>query len=427
MATEHDSDLARRNAELSARVEELTHKLAQTEALTQLAAGTVHDLRNVFSVALIAADTLLHTLRMPEERELAQAVYSAAEHGSFLAQDLLSVARNRGAQVTARGDLLPRVHRLIERIAAKQFACTFEVSPAIEELTVELAQLEAVLINLSINARDAMPNGGELHFSVKNLPEDAEVPPGLPCNRYVQFELTDTGEGMPPDVLAHATEAFFTTKEANGGTGLGLSMAHAFAVRSGGALLIDSEVGRGTCVKLVLPRTVRVEPNACNARNDKLRERIRSPALQALLIGWQQCCPAEGLPTPVAVEARLLDLTESSITMSVVPGTREPKALRLLRVGSKLASALQRVGLRELSVEGPVTVGTLEAAYRRALLSRSPSYELASYSVHDDRAPDTFERLILPAASDGRNVSHLIGVVHFSGALARRELEQSDV
>jgi signal transduction histidine kinase len=107
--------------------------------------------------------------------------------------------------------------------------------------------------------------GGKLHVRVRNVPEGAPLPPGLARGSYVELSLDDNGQGMSRDVLARATEAFFTTKASRGGTGLGLATAQAFATRSGGALLIDSQLGRGTCVRLILPRPARtrVRPSPC--------------------------------------------------------------------------------------------------------------------------------------------------------------------
>lgn len=414
MATETRHQLALRNAELSTRVEELTKQLAHCEALSQLAAGTVHDLRNVFQVALLASDTLLQTLQRSDELELVQTIRAAAEHGTLLSQDLLSVARKPQTRACPCAELLPRIQRLIERIAYGRCECSLETTQSLHAISVDPAQLEAALLNIGVNARDAMAHGGHLQISVKNLPDDAPVPSGLAPGGYVQFAITDNGPGMPPDVLARATEAFFTTKAARGGTGLGLAMAHAFAMRSGGLLLIDSQLGQGTCVRLILPGTARPAPQP-NPVVDKIMHRVRSPELQRALTAWHAACPPDGLPLPASVEARLTDHEADSIALCVIPGS-SPRALRLLRVGTALAAALDLQPLTELKLDGTTDLGTLAAAYRRALLSRSPSYELASYTLADG-VTSTFERLILPAAADGEHVSHLIGVIRCEGAL----------
>jgi hypothetical protein len=125
----------------------------------------------------------------------------------------------------------------------------------------------------------------------------------------------------------------------------------------------------------------------------------------------------------VTVESRLLPHAVDSLTLYVVPG-RDPSALQVLRVGSTLGPVLEHNPLIEVPVDGPVTSGTLEAAYRRALLSRAPSYEYASYTL--DGIHSAFERLILPAACDGKTVSHLFGIIKLSGALtphAQRDTE----
>jgi CheY-like chemotaxis protein len=125
------------------------------------------------------------------------------------------------------------------------------------------ASLELAILNLAINARDAMPSGGTLTIASKNLPQGkASLPPDLDRGDYVMISVTDTGSGMSEQVRSQAFEPFFTTKEAGRGTGLGLSMVYAFAKQSGGTVTIDSEIGKGTVVRIYLPRaTDRIPPS----------------------------------------------------------------------------------------------------------------------------------------------------------------------
>jgi signal transduction histidine kinase len=248
--------LAVRNEELSSRVDELTRKLAQGQVLTQLAATSMHDLRNVLQVALATSEALARVVTDPDDRELVQTVIDATTHGGLLTQDLLELAHDAGSagRVVEPARLIPSIERLMRQVDPKRLRCRVRLSPHAGPIQVHPSQLEAALLNLCFNARDAMPDGGDLELRVRSLPREGPVPDRLPPGEYVEFAVIDDGEGMPPEVQQRATEAFFTTKQGSGGTGLGLSTAHAFAMRFGGALVIDSAVGRGSCVAIVLPR-----------------------------------------------------------------------------------------------------------------------------------------------------------------------------
>jgi hypothetical protein len=146
-------------------------------------------------------------------------------------------------------------------------------------------------------------------------------------------------------------------------------------------------------------------------------QRIRTPELRHALEAWQALCPAHGLPPPLATEGKLTAHADHSLVLTVEPAGEVP-ILRLLRIGDGLARALGHSELGDLPLHGSIAVGTLSAAYRRAFHSRFPSYEYLNYEFKDG-APGVFERLILPAASDGTTVSHLLGVIHLSAALER--------
>jgi signal transduction histidine kinase len=250
--------LTERNAELTAQVAELTRALAQDAAVSQLVAGVVHDFRNALHVMLLETESLAENLDDPNQLESARSAFTAGKHAAAVARSLLTLARKehpRTSLVNAT-ELMTTCRPLIQRIVFKQLECFFDVEADAWPVEVERQQLEAALINLSINARDATPHDGTLRVSVRNLPRGMPLPPEVPPGDYVSYCVEDSGTGMPPSVLARATEAFFTTKDSNGGTGLGLSMTHAFATRSGGALQIESVVNRGTRVQILLPRAL---------------------------------------------------------------------------------------------------------------------------------------------------------------------------
>jgi hypothetical protein len=240
------------------------------------------------------------------------------------------------------------------------------------------------------------------------------LPIGLPPGDYVVFYVEDSGAGMSPEVLARAGEAFFTTKGRNRGTGLGLAMVKAFAEQAGGALELRSAPGRGTRVEIVLPRApVHTAPlDAADPRHallQKIEARVRAPWLSQALDAWREGCGPSGLPRPARVEAALREHAASCLVLAVNTQV-EPAQFRMVRMGGALLQGLQRSALGEVPLNGPELFGNLEAAYRSAFQSRCPSYQFARYSFGQG-SPAEFERLILPVASHGEAVSHLIGVV----------------
>lgn len=217
-------------------------------------------------------------------------------------------------------------------------------------------------------------------------------------------------------MLDRATEAFFTTRADRGGTGLGLAMAHAFATRQGGTLRIESAVGQGTTVELLLPRATpppaiddaRAPPDAVV---QALRTHVRTPWLREVLDAWVRACGTALLPNPLDVDLAVAPYADHSLVVLVNPD--EPGGrLRLLRIGRALQDALETAGGGEAGMVSALA-GSLGDTYRRTAASAVPRYERARYSFGDEPAA-AFERLTMPASLDGQRVSHVIGVVAFS-------------
>jgi nitrogen-specific signal transduction histidine kinase len=420
MSQDHVQQLIRENAELKARVAELTRELGRAEAVSQLAAGVVHDVRNALQVILVEAENLRDSLRDASQRDLANTILVAGNHAVSVARDVLGVVRKQTARTSFvnGAQLLSEFKRLIQRVASQSLVCVFAADSNAWSVEVDRPQLEAALLNLSANARDAMPQGGELRVSARNIPRGMPLPAELPAGDYVGFCVEDSGVGMAAAVLARATEAFFTTKPGDRGTGLGLAMVHAFAQHAGGALRIDSTVGYGTRVEILLPRALPpgallgVHPERQRAKLQRLQRRMRTTWLRQVLDGWSAACPSDGLPPPSAAEAGLVEHIDCSLVLGLELGATPPR-FRLLRMGDALMSQLGQTALGELPLAGSTALGSLGAAYRRALHSSFPSYEYVRYAFGDG-SPAEFERLILPAAADGKTVSHLIGVVVLS-------------
>jgi PAS domain S-box-containing protein len=241
-------------------VERQLAEAQKMEAVGQLAGGLAHNFNNLLGVIMGNVEFLLDGMRdRAEERELAEQILKSAGQGAELTRSMLAFGRRQPLRpaVIDLNEVLSRHIALLRRVLGEAVIVTATLAPELWHPCVDPAQAVDVLSNLAINARDAMPEGGRLTIETRNVVLDAaylathvDVTPG----EYVLLAVTDTGSGMPPEVLARATEPFFTTKGPDKGTGLGLSMCFGFARQSGGHLSLYSEVGVGTTVRLYLPR-----------------------------------------------------------------------------------------------------------------------------------------------------------------------------
>ena len=237
------------------------------EAVGQLTGGVAHDFNNLLTVIIGGLDTIARG-KMSEtpriERALAMARH-AADRAASLTSRLLAFSRKQALQPapTDLNGLVRDMTDLLHRALGEQVELEGVLSPRLWRAEVDQNQLESAILNLAVNARDAMPGGGKLTIETANTyldanysAKDAEVVPG----QYVMVSVSDTGSGIPKDVLSKVFEPFFTTKELGRGTGLGLSMVYGFVKQSGGHVTIYSEEGDGTCVKLYFPRYGGEEP-----------------------------------------------------------------------------------------------------------------------------------------------------------------------
>lgn len=232
------------------------------EAVGQLTGGVAHDFNNLLGAILGHTEFLLDLLsERTEERQLATEILDCALNGAAMTQRLLAFARRQPLQpaVIDLNEYVPVHVSLLQRTLGETVTVEVVLAPGLWLTLADPSQIVDVLLNLAINARDAMPHGGTLTISTANAVLDAaycahhrEATPG----EYVVLSVRDTGTGMPPEVLARAMEPFFTTKPLGKGSGLGLSTIYGFARQSGGYLSIESKEGEGTTVRLYLPHTL---------------------------------------------------------------------------------------------------------------------------------------------------------------------------
>ncbi len=234
------------------------------EAIGQITGGVAHDFNNLLMVALASLE-LLQKRIAPDPRHLSliENAKQALQHGSALTERMLAFARRQ--ELTLRATpiqtLLRNTHGFLQRSLGPTLRIDIDIPPDLPPALTDPSQMESALLNLAINARDAMSGSGAIAISGRLATVD-ENDPRLGPGRYVVISVTDTGEGMDAQTLARAAEPFFTTKDVGKGTGLGLSMVHGLAAQSGGALILESRPGEGTTAEIWLPAAAETESPA---------------------------------------------------------------------------------------------------------------------------------------------------------------------
>ncbi|MBX3499213.1 MAG: PAS domain S-box protein [Alphaproteobacteria bacterium] len=241
-------------------VEEQLRQSQKMDAIGQLTGGVAHDINNMLTVIIGNAEALLEQRSLEADaRETLELMLRAAEGSAELTNRLLAFARRqplRPKQLDVNG-FIGRMEGLLRRSLGEQVEVVLARAADLWPVSIDPGQLETAILNLAINARDAMPGGGRLTIATGNAIVDASYATGrhdVAIGDYVVVSISDTGTGMTPQTLAHAFEPFFTTKDVGKGTGLGLSMVYGFVQQSGGHVTIHSEAGEGTTVRMYLPR-----------------------------------------------------------------------------------------------------------------------------------------------------------------------------
>ena len=225
------------------------------EAIGQLTGGVAHDFNNLLGVLASSLDLLGMRLNDPVDSRLVATMQRAIDRGATLTQQLLSFARQQPLQVDLvdPNQLIEGFETMLRRAGAPNITFSLKLQDDLETVAVDVARFESALLNLVVNARHAMPDGGGITIRTRNVALRTHEVGQLPAGSYVRIDVTDTGHGMPPEVMARAFEPFFTTKEIGKGTGLGLSQVYGFIAQSGGEVTLDSALDTGTTVSIYLP------------------------------------------------------------------------------------------------------------------------------------------------------------------------------
>jgi signal transduction histidine kinase/ActR/RegA family two-component response regulator len=335
----------RREAESRVAAEAQVRQMQKMEAVGQLTGGIAHDFNNMLAVIVGSLDIARRSLPTDTKKveRFIQNALEGAQRGAQLTSRLLAFSRQQSldAKPLDANRLVREMSELLMRTLGENVRLETVLAPGLWLVCADSSQLESVVVNLCVNSRDAMSEGGRLTLETMNahLDDDytrsnADVKPG----HYVAIAVTDTGSGMSPEVAARAFDPFFTTKPAGQGTGLGLSQAYGFVRQSGGHIKIYSEPGKGTTVCIYLPRHLgdelqpihvpplpAVEPGAVNQENILVVEdedRVRTMTVEALRSLGYQVVAAEGPLQALEVLVRLpqVDLLFTDIVMPGMDG-----------------------------------------------------------------------------------------------------------
>ncbi|MEU4420171.1 PAS domain S-box protein [Actinoplanes sp. NPDC024001] len=242
------------------RLEARMQQAQRLESLGQLAGGIAHDFNNLLAVILNYASFIVEDAAGSPPAVDAEQIARAARRGSDLTHQLLAFARREVIRPRPLNlnTVVTEVHQMLERSLGEHIALTVRTTAGLPSVMADPGQLEQVLVNLAVNARDAMPTGGRLTIDTARVQVDSEhaaARAGLAPGRYVRLRVSDTGTGMPKEVIDKAFEPFFTTKPSGQGTGLGLATVYGIVTQAGGTVQIYSEPGIGTTFTILLPAT----------------------------------------------------------------------------------------------------------------------------------------------------------------------------
>jgi len=239
------------------QLQEQLRNAQQLEAVGRLAGGVAHDFNNILSIIMGHGELLLASGVDERTQNGVRQIQRAAERAASLTQQLLAFSRKQVLQprVLDLNETVAEVQKMLSRVIGEDIALIASLHPALLPVKADPGQVEQVLMNLAINARDAMPHGGSLTMETLNVDVDADRGRDLElaAGRYVMLTVRDTGHGMDAETLSHIFEPFFTTKPMGKGTGLGLATVYGIVKQSGGSIQVESQAGKGAEFRVYLP------------------------------------------------------------------------------------------------------------------------------------------------------------------------------
>ncbi|WP_020652147.1 response regulator [Massilia niastensis] len=378
------------------RVQQAMVQFQKMEAVGRLTGGIAHDFNNLLNVVQGSMDLILLLSKDELARQRAEVARRACQRGGKLTSQLLAFSRNQSLNLRATdvGALFDGVRELVATSLGSGIRLRFEVDAPGATIMADTNQMEMALLNLAINARDAMPGGGELVFHAAPMAPPAGL---LPAGAYVRIAVTDSGEGMAPDVAARVFEPFFTTKEVGKGTGLGLSQVYGMAQQSGGAARILSQRGVGTTVEIwlraageheetappapaVVGRSARPDARILIVEDDDFVRESMVDSLQAL--GYQVSQAPDGEAGLRELQRQRPDLIITDYLMPGITG-----AELMLRAREAFP------GVPIIIATGYADMKAIEQALGDDLLLRKP-FQLAELAVSVEQALDRAGRAV---------------------------------
>ena len=340
-----------------ARSEKLLQQSQRMEAIGLLAGGVAHDFNNLLAVINGYSDLLLERADVPDaDRRSLEQIKQAGNSAASLTRQLLMLSRQQVVEpvVLNINQTVGNLDKMLRRLIKENIEFSFLLDPQLDRVKADPGQIEQIVLNLVVNARDAMPHGGSLRIQTKNVEKvDAQAGPGAPPSRFVLLEVTDTGTGMDPQTQAHIFEPFFTTKAVGKGTGLGLATVYGIVKQSNGYIEVQSTLGRGSSFQIFLPAEIQagavVEPGKDNNAEPVFSGETvlvveDAEPLRELICGALSASGCNVLSAPQGQEALrivnqqkgVIDLLVTDVIMPGLNGPALAKQVRSLRPEIKI-------------------------------------------------------------------------------------------
>jgi len=395
-----------RNEAQKRQLEDDLRQSQKMEALGRLAGGVAHDFNNLLTV--IKGHSELITDRLPEKDPLlgsGHQIRKAADRAASLTRQMLAFSRRQALEPTVfdMNSLVADMYKLLKRLIHEDIEFTFRAGESLGRIKADTGQVEQVLLNLAVNASDAMPRGGKLVIETKNVvvdPEAVKSRPAVEPGLYVMLAVTDTGVGMSAETKARIFEPFFTTKESGKGTGLGLATVYGVVKQSGGFIWVDSTPGSGSRFEVYLPRVEQdITPNpseelapakaraAATILLAEDEEAVRMLAFEFLTAAGYRVYVASDGERALQIAENLNEPIHALVTDVVMPKMRGPELAKRLRVRRPDLKVVFMSGYLEQTDGGEDFTGNasfLQKPFSKDVLVRQVSASLAGET---SRAP----------------------------------------